>query len=529
MFSLKNKVTIPALIFLLTFVVFGNTLFHKFTYDDHKSIENNDLFSSPAKLSILFHKGYFEKSHEKSYRPLVTASYFLDCQLWGKNPSGYHLTNILVHAITGVLFFLFSGFFFKNIYTRFVASLFFVFHPVVCEPVNAVSFREDLLAGMFVLAALLAMRNTSVRNVFLFCFFAFLALFSKESALPVIFIPLVLYVLQKKGSILASWSPPRGSFYWALALVYVFYLALRFFIMIPGEKEAYPVLAGSPLGAIAHSGYLFLNAWKTLVFPFQLNADYVFWDVKGIFTFQSLLGILFAIGYLVVLYMLFRKRKFISVFALCWISLFFLPVSNMAPLTHPFAERYLYLPLMGVALVFGCLWEWFLEGFINREGSRQVRFYFIPGVVLLILAFVSIRRNLVWSTEQTLWKATLRREPRSIPALNGMGIFAIHSKDFDQAEKHFLRALELAPHDYELRNNLAVVYLNTGRTGEAIGQLEQALTLKPDYAPAHYNLALLYYQRGGEDLLKAKRHGETAVRFGYPVPKEFLEKIRGSN
>ena len=526
----RQDKTVFLLLCLFLLLAFANALFNGFTYDDHKGIEENGFITSFGNLPRLFTRDYFKNTPEKSYRPLVTISYFLDHWIWGNHPLGYHLTNVILHLLSAVLFFLLTGDFLENRESRFFATLLFGLHPLVCEPVNSISFREDLLAGVFVLGALKLFLLTGPRFrrlSFLHFIFALLAYFSKESALPLLLVILCLMIVMKKGKDEdRSWKKRLPFLGVHLALL-LFYIVIRFWVLVPEPEGKTRILGGSVFSAASHSGFLFLKAWALFLFPLRLNADYVFWDIKGAVTPWGIAGWLFALFYAGELILLWRKNKGPILFALLWILLFFLPVSNIPSLTNPFAERYLYLPLVGFAFLAGLGYDHFkrrYEGLGFKTRWRNPRF--AAGIYLLCLACITIKRNEVWRSDQSLWQATLRREPHSIRALNGVALGYIGNVGYDQAETLLQKAISLDPLDYELRNNLAVVYIHKNRPDQAIEELEKAVFLKPDYATAHYNLARLYLYQQGKDKQKARMHLDLAIKYGYPVPSSFLEETK---
>ncbi|MCB1196014.1 hypothetical protein KDK77_07495, partial [bacterium] len=85
------------IIVFLTLLTYANTLNNQFAYDDVSVIVENDFITSWDNLRAFFSRDYFNGAGEQSYRPLVTLSYFIDYQVWGKNPFGYHLTNLILH------------------------------------------------------------------------------------------------------------------------------------------------------------------------------------------------------------------------------------------------------------------------------------------------------------------------------------------------------------------------------------------------------------------------------------------------
>ena len=144
-----HRVYFLLLPFVISIIVYLNCLQNSFVYDDDSTIINNYFIRHWSNLPALFTSKYFALSAELTYRPVVTLSYFIDYTFWHLNPLGYHLTNILLHAINSVLVFIFAFQVFKNRKSAFISALFFSSYPLFSEVVNAVGFREDLLACMF--------------------------------------------------------------------------------------------------------------------------------------------------------------------------------------------------------------------------------------------------------------------------------------------------------------------------------------------------------------------------------------------
>src|SRR3989338_8267359 len=154
------------LILIISIAIYSNTLKNGFAYDDEFTVVNNTLIKNFSNISKLFTKEYFSTSGEMSYRPVVTLTYFLDYALYGIKPWGYHLTNLLLHALNGVILYIFltlcicsklkaQSNYFQSSAFSLLSALIFVTHPVLTEAVNAISFREDLLCFLFFISALI--------------------------------------------------------------------------------------------------------------------------------------------------------------------------------------------------------------------------------------------------------------------------------------------------------------------------------------------------------------------------------------
>src|SRR3989339_501315 len=154
--KITKNINLPILILIIACLsqfVYLNSLSNQFVYDDGPTIVTNYFIKKWSNLPIFFHKDYFIFSGELSYRPVVTLSYFIDYTLWKLNPFGFHFTNNLLHTLNSILlFFLFTRIFNCRT-TSFIATLIFSCHPVLTEAVNAISYREDLLAATFFITA----------------------------------------------------------------------------------------------------------------------------------------------------------------------------------------------------------------------------------------------------------------------------------------------------------------------------------------------------------------------------------------
>src|SRR3989337_347461 len=92
---------------VISVIVFCNTLDNTFVYDDSVTIVKNNLIKNWKNFHTLFSFNYFILFGELSYRPFVTLTYFIDYSLWGLNPTGFHLTNLLLQTANTLLFYLF--------------------------------------------------------------------------------------------------------------------------------------------------------------------------------------------------------------------------------------------------------------------------------------------------------------------------------------------------------------------------------------------------------------------------------------
>ncbi len=203
----KKIVLLILIVFIVNFLLYIDTIHHDFLKDDFRLIVENPRIKDFKSFLNSVNSKFFafpDFPYLHYWRPLTLFTFFIDYKLWGLNPSGYHLFNILVNAFNGILIFLIfyaiSG---KILYSFFI-SLFFSVHPSHVEAVSWISGRTDLLATFFIFSAILLFVLFLKKKLTLFyivstvCFI--LALLSKENAVlfPLVAVGLVFINTREK-------------------------------------------------------------------------------------------------------------------------------------------------------------------------------------------------------------------------------------------------------------------------------------------------------------------------------------------
>ena len=494
------------IIVCLSLLNYLNSLSNKFVYDDEFVIVNNYFIKTWDNFPRLFNKDYFRYAEELSYRPVVTLSYFIDYSIWGLNPFGFHLTNLLLHTLNSVLIFFLFTYFLNNRTVSFVAALLFVCHPILSETVNAISYREDLLTATFFIAAFILYIKTSKRDdlvlkqnsntktrllysASLIC--SLFAVFSKEMAiiLPAL-IFLYDFVLTKKKDL------PHKLIhnYIGYILIAIFYLIIRFVILYsPVEAQtSYPsnsvlINAMTMTKVIAYYMELFF-------LPLSLCADYVM-PHASFLDISFILSLLLVCSVILIAYKLYTYSKIVF-FSIAWFSVSLLPVLNIVPIENIIAERYLYLPILGLCMSYGR----FLQIHTKFKNYQKYTIIILLILILLPLSLKTIKRNKIWMEQSVLWTDTVRTSPNSFKAHNNLGNFYRDAGMLDESIIEFKRALSLYDDYINAHNNLGVTYRKKGMLKEALTEYQKALKLNPNYAYAHNNLGVLYAKLNYLDL-----------------------------
>jgi len=497
--------------------VYSNSLGGDFCYDENLVILRNDNVQDPARIVSLWTDTYWGSSVKQSldsqgWRPLTIFTFHLNHRLGGNDPFGYHLVNVLLHALASILLLL------SLVRLRFTtlasasAAFLFALHAVHTEAVTQIVGRSELIAGVCALGALLLHlnahrddppRSPAVRWALIATagLVFFLGLMGKESALGFLALVVASDLVTVGGGgpratarrILAS----RWRAYVVYLLPLVAFLVLRHVLFgraFPSGDVHFvdnPLASLHPLLRPLASLVVFGKSLSLLVVPASLSADYGyaqlpverFW-ASGLFWFGLL-----ALGSMIWKSTgRFRKHP-----ALLWgavaFLLSYLPVSNALFLIQTvLGERVLYVPSIGFCVLAGAA---FARAAGAASTSARTTAWTILSLVLLFNAIRTPLRNNDWRNDLTLFEATARVSTRSVRVLNNHGNVLYTRGDLVGAEKRYREALDLYPDYDDARVNLAGVLIRRGETAEARRLLDEVLARSPDHPVAASNLELL--------------------------------------
>ena len=489
------------LLFLLVSIAYGNSLSCGFLWDDFETITENPSIRSWKGMALIFNpEQYFKLSGEIGWRPLTSISFVIDYAVWKLNAGGYHLTNIILHYLCCLLLYAFL----RDLTTEKVslcAAALFAVHPIQTEVVDAVSFRDDILCLVFMLAALkLSMRRRggfAIPSAALY----FLALISKETAYP---LPLIIIACDMLVG--RRFRSPRRAVlrYIPYLIVAVLFSYLRFGPFLnPGEAE-YGFYGGGLENRILIMPELLLRYLLLLILPVNLSADHVFPIPLSLFSaphnFRIFLAAeivcVAALAVTVIAAALSRARKDV-LFAFVFFVLTFGMLTNIVPLPNILAERYLYIPSVSFCL--------FTAVMLERVRLRRL------AILLIMTAYIllTVRRNLAWRNEEALWSSTARSSPGSFRAHNHLGLISSGKGRLDEAIKYYEKSLAINPRNGPTYNNLGLAYLRLGMCEKAERAFRGALKTGGESASTYNNLGNLFMEKGESS--EARRCYERAV------------------
>jgi len=446
------------LLIVIVFAVYGETLTHSFlvNWDDPVYVTQNPAVRGFSLLNV---RTSFNSFFVGNYAPVQILSYMLDYTLWGENPFGYFLANLIYHSLSGILLYALLVRCGLSAWAALFGTAVFLVHPVQVESVAWISQRKNLLSMLLYLAAFHGYLNYREQRgrwlawYWLSLLFLALALLAKSVA--VIFpLMLILYDLLQ--------ASPSRSVKDQLDKVPYFVLAAAFGIItlisqdagIGGGRDAYPQ---NPLLVIPLTMLPVLASYvKLVLLPLmsQLSAMY-FPPVRdsidaAVFGGFLLAGMLTAIG--VYLYRTARHCLF-------WYLLFFLgllPVSQIVPLITWMNDRYLYFPMIGAAGVAACLVQ---EVWLRFKRPCMRRGLVAVAVLLVIaLSATTCFRARVWANSVFLFSDLVAKYPDQSASWARLAEAYVASGDLSLAQHYYEKAISLGPLDNDGIYNLAQIY-----------------------------------------------------------------------
>lgn len=518
---------------LLCIVIYSNTLKSPFVFDDDPNIVENKTITNLS--------NYFSLSKLLKPRAIVDFTFALNYRFGKLNVFGYHLVNILIHILNGLLVYLLvlvilkqrpafsnsstlSGSESPEFPIRTIslfAALLFVVHPIQTQAVTYTVQRYASIAALFYMAAVLfylkariiqqsaksrglieqkqdaksaKLKLSSFYVLSILC--SMLAFLSKQNAAS---LPLAILLVEFL-LIDHTWRQWKQKLPWfatsfALWALFVLYVSGLFSggIDASGLLEDVSGLTKETT-TVSRWQYLFTQFnviviyIRLLFLPVGQNLDYLYPFKNGFFDAYTPLAFLFLIGLFAVGAWRIKKQPVISL-AIFWFFITLAVESSIIPIRDAMFEHRLYLPMFGFALIGAYL----LFAFFAKQRYRAIIF-----LVVIIISFgaVTYHRNSVWKDDITLWSDVVSKSPHNYRAHNNLGYNLMAKDRTEEAMAHYSEALRLKPYYADALNNMGLVLYNQDRIEEAIDHYLKALRIKPDFAKVHNNLGLALYKQG---------------------------------
>jgi tetratricopeptide (TPR) repeat protein len=519
-FSQFSRIKVPLIIlvfFALGFLIYSNTFQSPFVFDDKLRILDNPAIRLEELSAQRLWDAAFGKYSARS-RPVGNISFALNYYFHGYEPAGYHLVNITVHIISGILLWLFLSKTLGLIYGRpgqngaewiaLAAALLWLANPVQTQSVTYIVQRLNGMAAMFFLLSFvsylngrLATRKRRRRAWFIGSALAWLlALGCKQNTATLPFF-IFLYEWYFFQDLSLDWLKRNLKFIFIIMAIFVI-LAFLFL----GTK---PAARLTTMSDFANQEFTISERLLTqlrvviyylglIIFPHpsRLNLDHDFGLSHSLFNPATTLLSLFGIIGLIALGIFLARKQRLTSFCIFWFLGNLIIESSVIPLAIIFEHR-LYLPSMLVWLVPIMLFY------------RYLKIRWLPTVVscalIVFFSYWTFERNKVWQDNTTLWADCVKKSPNKARPYSNLGAAQKLQNKTEEAVQNFLKALQLDPDFEHAHNNLGIILDEQGKIDEAIVHFRRAVEIKPNFAKALNNL--------GTVLLKQDKTNEAIEHF----------------
>jgi tetratricopeptide (TPR) repeat protein len=475
----QNSTFALFIILVFTFIAYIPALKAGFVnWDDPDYVSNNLMIKNISNLEMIF-----TKPIQGNYHPLTVLSLAVNYSISGLNAWSYHLFNLLFHLFNCFLVFRLALILSRNnLIIAFTTSLLFGIHPMHVESVAWVSERKDVLYSLFFLAALISytkyVDSDSKKQYGLTILFLILSLLSKPAA--VIF-PVVLFcidILRARKFNLKTLIEKIPFFVLALALGLLTFTAQK-------EKGAIDGTHIFDLGTRILMGfYGIMMYFIKLILPVNLSPFYPFAPINERLPTAYYISPLFsALLIFLVIYSL-KKNRVIAFGFLFYLTnlllvLQFIPVGSAI-----IADRYTYIPYIGLFYIIGWLIDRYSKGIITRS-------YYINIPLAIILVTFSFKQAMIWFNSASLWDHAIKVTPGARAYILRADLYK-EEKKYDLAIQYYSEAIKINIADQEAYTNRGNVYFELNKYELALADYKKALSIKPSYVAAMDNIGAIF-------------------------------------
>ncbi len=540
--DLKKALPVVFLVVVI-FAVFWQSASHEFVvYDDLVYVVENPHVNTGLTYPNMIWA--FTATEASNWHPLTWWSHMLDCQLYGLNPKGHHLTNVGFHIANTLLLLCLLWSATRSYWQSLFVAAAFALHPLHVESVAWIAERKDLLSTFFMFATLISYtrytKNARVPFYLLSLLLYVLGLMSKPMVVTLPFVMLLwdFWPLGRMrfrtgldGDVAESTlgeAPTASLLHLVFEKLPFFAFSLlssmvTFYAQARGESvagtHAVPLAFRFANALVSYAKYIVNMFWPhnlAVIYPLPPTLTWVQAGISGLI----LIGISF------VVYRRARMNPFLPVGWLWYLGTL-VPVIGLVQVgRQAMADRYTYLPLIGLFMMIA----WGVPTLTHRWPYRRS---LVTAVAVLALAGAA-RGTWVqlgyWKNDFTLFSHAIQAVDNNYIAHMNLGLAFFQTGNTEEAITHYSQALLLGPKTDDLCYYLGLAFGEQGNLNKSIAYFTEAVTINPKFAVAHYNLGVALAKQGRLDegmshfsealrldpgLAEARKALETAMRLKF--------------
>lgn len=482
MFALKtisknissNQTILYAIILSVLVIVVYFKLFaaNFISWDDGEVLLNNKDVHS---FNI---KAFFTNYYVGNFAPISMIGFAIDWMLFHGNAAGHHAMSIVFHIVNSCLVYYLVSLILKDNIKALLCTLIFCFHPLQVETVAWVSAKNNLVYSLFFLLGLIHYSKLIIGGMKKYYFYSLLffilSVLSKPSA---ICFPLVLLLLDYLLKIKVDFKSlvfNKIPFIIVAVILGLATIYTRTEDKFINENHAYAIHE-----RIGYAGYAILQYVYKFLLPINLSVIYPYPQNK-------ILSLL--IGYAVILllmfggYKLYKSKRKLIFYGVLFFVVNLLLVLQFIPFGEVLtADRYMYLPIIGLALVV-----------VNFFPSMDKHFKVVSVSMILVFGTITFMRASVWKNSVSLYSDILKNYPHSFVALNSLGAEYMLNKNYDMSLRYLNAAINENTNYYKGYYNRGLLFAQTERMKDALKDFDKAIALK-QYPKAYIARANAYY------------------------------------
>jgi tetratricopeptide (TPR) repeat protein len=554
----QHKHLIPALICLtlviLTVIIFWQLKDCGFiNFDDNTYVYENAYVQSGLNWNSI-RQAFSTEIVEKSgfWHPVTWLSLMLDYQIFGLNPFGFHIVNLLFHVMSTILLFLVFHRMTKTLWpSAFVAALFAI-HPLHVESVAWIAERKDVLSAFFWILTMRAysyyVEHPGLRRYSLVLLFFVLGLMAKPMLVTLPFVLLLLdywplqrfqeikpdHKVQAEASKLLTSdkqkekskkklvvsvkqplevkTPADPEYKWSLIYpllwekVPLFVLAILSSVVtyITVQKvgvvhsEAFPLSVRIENAFVSYIAYIGKMIWPNNLAVFYPH------PMLLLVPWQVLWSVLLLIAITSVVIWRVKRSPYLATGWL-WYAGTLVPVSGIVQVgSFAMADRYTYIPLIGLFIMVA----WGFPDLLKKWNYQKEMLLILSALSILCLCIITWTQVGYWQNSITLFDHTLKVTDYNWIIHHYRGNEYTLLGNYRQAIEDYDKAIEIKPGYADAYTNRGAAYNGLGNYRQAIEDYDKAIEIKPGYADAYYNRGLAYnglgnYRQAIEDYDKA--------------------------
>ncbi len=500
-------------LFVITVAVYMQTGDFQFVFDDADYVTSNPhVAGGMTGENIVW---AFTSSHSSNWHPITWLSHMVDVELFGMNPRGHHLTNVVVHAVsTLLLLFLLlrlTGALWRSL---FVAAL-FALHPLHVESVAWVAERKDVLSAFFWFLTLFLYAEYQAKRTAVLYFLVLLSFVVGLMCKPMLVtLPVIMFLMdfwplgrygnadhglrQLFGKVLPHIKEKIPFFVCSFLSGVVTIFAQRKWGAMQ-SLDVVPFVLRIENALVAYVTYIIKTVWPhDLAVLYPIPSSFPLWKVTGaLFVLLLVSAAVIRVG---------RRFPYLPT-GWFWFIITLLPVIGLLQVGgQSMADRYMYIPMTGLLIMAA----WGISDLTQSLPGRNAVLALLAGMVIAASATLTYHQSGYWRDNISLYRHTLQITSGNYLMVYNLGYAFAEKGDLDGAIHEYQEALRIKPDYAKAHGSLAIALTQKGSFDAAIYEYREAFRLDPFDAKSHSNLGIVFAQKG--DLDSAIQEFKEAVR-----------------